>query len=192
MARLKDLYKSKVVGELIKEFGYKNRMAVPRLEKIVVSMGVGKAVQDKKFIELAKADLMTITGQMPLVCKAKKSVSNFKVRAGQETGLKVTIRGERMYEFLDRLISLAIPRVRDFRGLSPHGFDGRGNYSMGLSEQTVFPEINQAKVEFQQGMNITFVTTAKSNDETRRMLALFGMPFRTQKSGDKADQSEMD
>jgi large subunit ribosomal protein L5 len=126
------------------------------------------------------------------VCKAKKSVSNFKVRAGQETGLKVTIRGERMYEFLDRLISLAIPRVRDFRGLSPSGFDGRGNYSMGLSEQTVFPEINQAKVEFQQGMNITFVTTARSNDETRRMLALFGMPFRTQKSDDKADQSEMD
>ncbi|MGA2171479.1 MAG: 50S ribosomal protein L5 [Sedimentisphaerales bacterium] len=192
MARLKDLYKSKVVGELTKEFGYKNRMAVPRLEKIVVSMGVGRAVQDKKFIELAKADLTTITGQMPLVCKAKKSVSNFKVRAGQETGLKVTIRGERMYEFMDRLISLAIPRVRDFRGLSPSGFDGRGNYSMGLSEQTVFPEINQAKVEFQQGMNITFVTTARSNDETRRMLALFGMPFRTQKSGDKADQSEMD
>ena len=192
MARLKDLYKSKVVGELIKEFGYKNRMAVPRLEKIVVSMGVGKAVQDKKFLELAKADLTMITGQMPLACKAKKSVSNFKVRAGQETGLKVTIRGERMYEFMDRLISLAIPRVRDFRGLSPNGFDGRGSYSMGLSEQTVFPEINPAKVEFQQGMNITFVTTAKSNDEARRMLALFGMPFRIPKSGEKAGQAETD
>ena len=192
MARLKDLYKSKVVGELLKEFGYKNRMAVPRLEKIVVSMGVGKAVQDKKYLEMAKADLTMITGQMPQACKAKKSVSNFKVRAGQETGLKVTIRGERMYEFLDRLISLAIPRVRDFRGLSPNGFDGRGSYSMGLSEQTVFPEINPAKVEFQQGMNITFVTTAKSNDEARRMLALFGMPFRIPKSGEKAGQAEAD
>ncbi len=182
MARLKDLYKSKVVGELVKEFGYKNRMAVPRLEKIIVSMGVGKAVQDKKFIELAKADLTMITGQMPLVCKAKKSVSNFKVRQGQQTGLKVTVRGERMYEFMDRLISLAIPRVRDFRGLSPQGFDGRGNYSMGLLEQTVFPEINPAKVEFQQGMNITFVTSAKSDDEARRMLVLFGMPFRETKA----------
>jgi large subunit ribosomal protein L5 len=192
MARFKDLYKSKVVGELVKEFGYKNRMAVPRLEKIVVSMGVGKAVQDKKFIELAKADLALITGQMPLVCKAKKSVSNFKVRQGQETGLKVTMRGERMYEFLDRLISLVIPRVRDFRGLSPKGFDGRGSYSMGLSEQTVFPEINPAKVEFQQGMNITFVTTTKSDDEARRMLALFGMPFKVPKSGEKAGQAEAD
>jgi large subunit ribosomal protein L5 len=192
MARLKDLYKSKVVGELVKEFGYKNRMAVPRLEKIVVSMGVGKAAQDKKYIELAKADLTLITGQMPLVCKSKKSVSNFKVRAGQETGLKVTMRGERMYEFMDRLISLAIPRVRDFRGLNPRGFDGRGAYSMGLSEQTVFPEINPVKVEFQQGMNITFVTTAKSDDEARRMLALFGMPFRVQKDDSKSQQAEQD
>lgn len=190
MARLKDLYKSRIVGELTKEFGYKSRMAVPRLEKIVVSMGVGKATQDKKYVDLAKADLTMITGQVPLVCKAKKSVSNFKVRAGQETGLKVTIRGERMYEFLDRLISLAIPRVRDFRGLSPHGFDGRGAYSMGLSEQTVFPEINQAKVEFQQGMNITFVTTAKSNDEARRMLALFGMPFRAIKADSKSKEEQ--
>jgi large subunit ribosomal protein L5 len=192
MARLKDIYKSKVVGEMVKEFGYKNRMAVPRLEKIVVSMGVGKAVQDKKFLEMAKADLTLITGQMPLACKAKKSVSNFKVRAGQETGLKVTIRGERMYEFMDRLISLAIPRVRDFRGLSPHGFDGRGSYSMGLSEQTVFPEINTAKVEFQQGMNITFVTTAKSNDEARRMLTLFGMPFKVAKTGDVSKKDDQD
>jgi large subunit ribosomal protein L5 len=192
MARLKDIYKSKVIPELTKEFGYKNRLAVPRLEKIIVSMGVGKAVQDKKFIDLAKADLTLITGQMPLVCKAKKSVSNFKVRQGQETGLKVTIRGERMYEFMDRLISLAIPRVRDFRGLSPKGFDGRGSYSMGLSEQTVFPEINMAKFEFQQGMNITFVTTARSDDEARRMLALFGMPFRVPKVGPGAKQEEQD
>ena len=172
----------------MKEFGYKNRMAVPRLEKIIISMGVGRAVQDKKYIELAKADMTLIAGQMPLVCKAKKSVSNFKVRAGQETGLKVTMRGERMYEFMDRLISLAIPRVRDFRGLSPKGFDGRGSYSMGLSEQTVFPEINQAKVEFQQGMNITFVTTAGSNDEARRMLALFGMPFKAAGKDGKGEQ----
>ena len=190
MARLKDLYKSKVVGELVKEFGYKNRMAVPRLEKIVVSMGVGKAAQDKKYIELAKADLTLITGQMTLVCKAKKSVSNFKVREGQETGLKVTMRGERMYEFLDRLISLAIPRVRDFRGLNRNGFDGRGAYSMGLSEQTVFPEINPVKVEFQQGMNITFVTTARSDNEARRMLALFGMPFKALKTDSKSKDDQ--
>ena len=178
MARLKDLYKSKVVSEMTKEFGYKNSMAVPRIEKIVISMGVGKAVQDKKFLELAKKDLMLVTSQMPTVCKAKKSVSNFKVREGLETGLKVTVRGVRMYEFMDRLISLAIPRVRDFRGLAPNSFDGKGNYSMGLSEQSVFPEIDVAKIEFQQGMNITFVTTAKTDDEARKMLALFGMPFK--------------
>ena len=179
MARLRDLYKSKVVPELTKEFGYKNPMAVPKMEKIVVSMGVGRATQDKKFLELAKSDLTMITGQMPVVCKAKKSVSNFKVREGNETGLKVTVRGVRMYEFMDRLINLAIPRVRDFRGLSPKAFDGRGNYSMGLSEQSVFPEINPAKMEFQQGMNITFITTAETDEEARRMLALFGMPFKT-------------
>jgi len=178
MARLKDLYKSKVIPELKQQFGYKNPMSVPRLSKIVVSMGVGKAVQDKKFLESAKQDLTLITGQKPFVCKAKKSVSNFKVREGLDTGLKVTIRGIRMYEFLDRLISLAIPRVRDFRGLNPKGFDGRGNYSMGLSEQTVFPEIDPAKAESQQGMNITFITTAKTNDEAKKLLSSFGMPFR--------------
>jgi len=178
MARLKDLYRSQILPALTSEFGHKNPMAVPRMEKIVVSMGVGKAVQDKKFLELARNDLRMITGQMPLVCKAKKSVSNFKVREGYETGLKVTIRGIRMYEFMDRLISLAIPRVRDFRGLNPKSFDGRGNYSMGLTEQSVFPEINPAKMEAQQGMNITFVTTAKTDEEAQRMLTLFGMPFR--------------
>ena len=182
MARLKDLYKSKVIQELTKEFGYKNSMAVPRMEKVVISMGVGRATQDKKFLESAKKDLMMITGQMPLVCKAKKSVSNFKVREGVETGLKVTVRGVRMYEFMDRLISLAIPRVRDFRGLNDNSFDGRGNYSMGLSEQSVFPEINVAKMEFQQGMNITFVTTAQTNDEARKLLELFGMPFKRPES----------
>jgi len=178
MARLKDLYKSRIVPELTKEFGYKNPMAVPRMEKVVVSMGVGRATQDKKFLELAKKDLMMITGQIPVVCKAKKSVSNFKVRAGNETALKVTVRGARMYEFMDRLVSLAIPRVRDFRGLNPNSFDGRGNYSMGLAEQGVFPEIDTAKMEFQQGMNITFVTTANTDEEARKMLTFFGMPFR--------------
>ncbi len=178
MARLKDIYKSKVVDELVKAFGYTNPNAVPKLEKIVVSMGVGKAVLDKKFIETAKQDITMITGQKPLVCKAKKSVSNFKVREGVPTGLKVTLRGERMYEFIDRLISLAIPRVRDFRGLDPKSFDGRGNYSMGLTEQGVFPEINPAKIENQQGMNITIVTTAGTDEEARTMLSLFGMPFR--------------
>jgi large subunit ribosomal protein L5 len=178
MARLKDLYKSKIVPELIKEFDYKNPMAVPRMEKIVISMGVGKATQDKKFLELAKKDMMMITGQIPLVCKAKKSVSNFKLREGNEIGLKVTVRHGRMYEFMDRLISLAIPRVRDFRGLSPKSFDGRGNYSMGLAEQSVFPEINPAKIEFQQGVNIAFITTANTDEEAMKMLSLFGMPFR--------------
>ena len=178
MARLKDLYKSKIVSELTGEFGYENVMAVPRMEKVIISMGVGKAVQDKKFLELAKKDLMMITGQVPVVCKAKKSVSNFKVRKGDKTSLKVTIHGRRMYDFMDRLINLAIPRVRDFRGLNPNSFDGRGNYSMGLTEQSVFPEINPAQLEFQQGMNITFVTTANTDEEARKMLALFGMPFK--------------
>jgi large subunit ribosomal protein L5 len=178
MVRLKELYKSKVVPELTKEFKYTNPMAVPQMKKVVISMGVGRATQDKKFLELAKKDLTMITGQMPLVCLAKKSVSNFKVREGTATGLKVTVRGVRMYEFMDRLISLAIPRVRDFRGLNADSFDGRGNYSMGLAEQSVFPEINPAKVEFQQGMNITFVTTAKTDEEARKMLQLFGMPFK--------------
>jgi large subunit ribosomal protein L5 len=178
MARLRDLYKSKIVAELKKQFGYHTVMAVPRVEKVVISMGIGKATQDKKYLELAKKDLAMISGQQPMVCKAKKSVSNFKVRQGQETGLKVTLRGIRMFEFLDRLINLAIPRVRDFRGLDPNSFDGRGNYSMGLAEQSVFPEINPAKIEFQQGMNITVTTTARTDEEARRLLMLFGMPFR--------------
>jgi len=186
MARLRDLYKSRIVPELSKEFSYKSIMAVPRMEKVVISMGVGRATQDKKYIELARKDLAMISGQQPVACKAKKSVSNFKVRQGQETGLKVTLRGVRMYEFMDRLINLAIPRVRDFRGLNPNSFDGRGNYSMGLAEQSVFPEMNPAKVEFQQGMNITFSTTAKTDEEARRLLALFGMPFRSQTAGQAA------
>jgi large subunit ribosomal protein L5 len=180
MARLKDVYKSKVVAELTKEFGYTNPMAVPRMDKIVVSMGVGKAIQDKKCLDSAKKDLMMIAGQTPVICRAKKSVSSFKLRQGNEIGLKVTLRREIMYEFMDRLINLTIPRVRDFRGLSRNSFDGRGNYSMGLIEQGVFPEINPAQIEHQQGMNITFVTTAKTDEEARTMLSLFGMPFRRQ------------
>lgn len=178
MARLLDLYKAKIIDSLTSEFGYRNRMQVPKLEKIIVSMGVGQAARDKKLIAGPEADLTQITGQKPLVCKARKSVSNFKTRIGMDIGLKVTMRGRRMYEFLDRLISLAVPRVRDFRGLNPNGFDGRGNYNMGLNEQMVFPEINPDKVQFTQGMNITMVTSAKTDDEARQLLKLFGMPFR--------------
>lgn len=159
-------------------FQYKSIMAVPKVEKIVVSMGVGKAIADKKFLDTAVRDLTVIAGQKPLVCAARKSVSNFKLREGMETGLKVTLRRERMYEFMDRLINLAIPRVKDFRGLSGDSFDGRGNYSMGLQEQSVFPEIDPARIETTQGMNITFVTTAQSDNEGRELLRLFGMPFR--------------
>lgn len=178
MARLRDIYKSKVIDELKQQFNYSNPMAVPKVSKVVVSMGVGKALQDKKFMAGAKKDLTMIAGQVPVVCKAKKSVSNFKVRQGNETGLKVTLRGVRMYEFMDRLISLAIPRVRDFRGLSPKGFDGHGNYSMGLNEQSVFPEVDPAMIDFTQGMNITFVTTANTDEEAKKLLSGFGMPFK--------------
>lgn len=178
MSRLRDLYKSKVVPGLKDRYGYKSAMAVPRVEKVVVSMGVGKAIADKKFMDTAVKDMTVITGQKPLICAAKKSVSNFKLREGMETGLKVTLRKERMYEFMDRLINLAIPRVKDFRGLNPTSFDGQGNYSMGLQEQSVFPEIDAGRIENVQGMNITFVTTARTDDEAREMLRLFGMPFR--------------
>jgi large subunit ribosomal protein L5 len=178
MARLLDLYKGKIIDTLKSEFGYRNPMQVPKLEKIIVSMGVGDAAKDKKLIGGAEADLTQIAGQKPMVCKARKSVSNFKTRIGMDIGLKVTLRGRRMYEFLDRLISLAVPRVRDFRGLNPNGFDGRGNFNMGLNEQMVFPEINPDKVQFTQGMNITMVTSAKTDNEARQLLKLFGMPFR--------------
>lgn len=178
MARMRDIYKSKVVSALTEKFKYACPMAVPKMEKIVISMGVGKAVQDKKFLESALHDLTLIAGQKPLICAAKKSVSNFKVRAGDKTGLKVTLRGNRMYEFMDRLINLAIPRVKDFRGLSPKSFDGRGNYSMGLTEQSVFPEIDTSVIDNNQGMNIAFVTTANTDEESKEMLLLFGMPFR--------------
>src|SRR5262245_6867435 len=185
MARLFDRYRQEVLPGLMQDAGTKNPMAVARLQKIVVSMGVGRATEDKKRIELAGKDLATITGQKPLVVKAKKSVSNFKVRQGQETGLKVTLRGKRMYEFLDRLINIAIPRVRDFRGLNPQSFDGRGNYSMGVGEQTIFPEIDAAAVEWPQGMNITVVTSARSDRECRELLKRIGMPFRSDKGDGK-------
>ena len=178
MSRLKDLYKSNVVSGLLSEFGYKSVMAVPKVEKIVISMGVGKALQDKKYLDNAIKDMTALSGQKPLICKAKKSVSNFKVRQGDKTGLKVTLRQERMYEFMDRLINLAIPRVKDFRGLNPNGFDGRGNYTMGVDEQSVFPEIDPVRIETTQGMNITFVTSAATDEQGRAMLTMFGMPFR--------------
>src|SRR6478736_5546726 len=176
-------YRDQVVPALTQKFGYKNRFAVPRLEKIVISMGVGRFATEggdgKGKIEKAEKELATIAGQKPVRCKAKKSVANFKIREGQETGLKVTLRGNRMYEFLDRLITLAFPRVKDFRGVNPDGFDDRGNYNFGFTEQTVFPEVDAASVTFQQGMNITMVTTARTPDEGRELLKQFGFPFRT-------------
>lgn len=178
MARLMDVYKSEVVPALQKELGRDNRLSIPKLDKIVVSMGVGKATQEKKRMDAASKELAQITGQRPLACVARKSVSNFKLREGLFIGLKVTLRGGRMFEFLERLIGIAIPRIRDFRGLDPNGFDGRGNFNMGLTEQTVFPEVDADKVEFQQGMNIALVTTARNDGEARRLLAMLGMPFR--------------
>ncbi len=178
MVRLLERYKQAVVAELSKDLGRANRLSIPRLEKIVVSMGVGQAVAEKKRIESATRELALLAGQKPVVCKAKKSVSNFKLRTGYPIGCKVTLRGDRMYEFLDRLISIVIPRVRDFRGLNPQAFDGQGNYSLGLTEQSVFPEIDIDKVDFAQGLNVTLVTTAKSDAEGKNLLARLGMPFR--------------
>ncbi len=177
--RLLEQYKSEVAPALAKEFKHANAQSVPRLDKIVVSMGLGRAIDDESILDDAGAELALITGQKPVVTIARKSVSNFKLREGMKIGMKVTLRGTRMYEFLDRLISLAIPRVRDFRGLSPSGFDGRGNYNMGVTEQTIFPEINPDKVKMTRGMNIAMITTAKTDEEARRLLSLLGMPFRT-------------
>jgi len=185
MARLKEIYKTKVVPQLIEEFKYQNPMAVPRVQKVIVSMGVGRATENEKMLDAVKQDLMNITGQMPVECRARKSVSNFKLRAGQKIGLKVTLRRERMFEFIDRLISLAIPRIRDFRGLSLKSFDGKGNYTIGIDEQTVFPEIEPAKIEYQQGMDITFVTTAETDEQAHKLLSLMGMPFRKDGSGNE-------
>jgi large subunit ribosomal protein L5 len=178
MARLKQFYKDTVVKQMIEQFGYKSPMEVPRIEKIVLNMGVGEAVADKKIMENAVGDLEKIAGQKAIVTKAKKSVASFKIRDGYPVGCKVTLRRERMYEFLDRLVTIAIPRIRDFRGIPGKSFDGRGNYNMGVKEQIIFPEIEYDKIDALRGMNITITTTAKTDDEARALLAAFSFPFR--------------
>ena len=177
MPRLKDTYKAEVVPALMQKFGYKNIMQAPKLDKIVINMGLGDTKDAPKLMESALEELSIISGQKPLVTLARKSVANFKVREGMKVGAKVTLRGDRMYEFMDKLISIVIPRVRDFRGLSPKSFDGRGNYAMGFREQLVFPEIQYDKVEKVRGMDIAIVTTAKTDEEARELLSLIGMPF---------------
>lgn len=178
MARLKDFYKDTVVAKMTEQFGYKSAMEVPRIQKIVLNMGVGEAVADKKIMENAVGDMQKIAGQKPIVTKAKKSVAAFKIRDDYPVGCKVTLRRERMYEFLDRLVTVAIPRTRDFRGISAKSFDGRGNYNMGVKEQIIFPEIEYDKIDAIRGMNITITTTAKTDEEARALLAAFSFPFR--------------
>jgi large subunit ribosomal protein L5 len=178
MARLKEYYTKEVVPALVREFHYKNPLEVPRMVKIVVNMGLGEAIQNVKILDSAVEELTRITGQKPIVTKARKSIATFKLRQGMSIGCCVTLRSERMYEFFDRLVSVAIPRVRDFRGVSPKSFDGRGNFSLGLKEQIIFPEIEYDKVDKIRGMNIAIVTTAKTDDEARQLLKLMGMPFR--------------
>ena len=177
MSRLKDQYKNEIVDAMIKKFGYKNIMEVPKLDKIVVNMGVGEAKENAKVLESAVKDLETITGQKAVLTKAKKSIANFKLREGQNIGCKVTLRGEKMYDFLDRLVNLALPRVRDFRGINANAFDGRGNYALGIKEQIIFPEIEYDKIDKVRGMDVIFVTTAKTDEEARELLKLFNMPF---------------
>ena len=178
MARLKEVYKQEVVPALTKQFGYKSPMEVPRLEKIVLNMGVGEAVADKKILENAVGDMQKISGQKPVITKAKKSIAVWKIRTGYPIGCMVTLRQERMYEFLDRLVSIALPRVRDFRGVSARSFDGRGNFNMGVKEQIIFPEIEYDKIDALRGMNITIATTAKTDAEAKALLAAFRFPFR--------------
>ena len=178
MSRLREDYENEIKKALTEKFGYKNVMQVPRLEKIVINMGVGEAKENSKIMESAVKDLTTISGQKPVVTKAKKSVANFKIREGMPIGCKVTLRGERMYEFTDRLVNLALPRVRDFRGVSAESFDGRGNYALGIKEQIIFPEIEYDKVDKVRGMDVIFVTTAQTDEEARELLRLFGMPFK--------------
>ena len=178
MSRLYEQYSGEIKDAMMKKFGYKNIMQVPKLEKIVINMGVGEAKENKKALDTAIADLEIISGQKPVVTRARKSVANFKLREGMPIGCKVTLRGERMYEFADRLINLALPRVRDFRGVSQNSFDGRGNYALGIKEQLIFPEIEYDKVDKVRGMDIIFVTTANTDEEARELLTLFGMPFK--------------
>ena len=178
MSRLKDLYSNEIKEAMVKKFGYKNVMQIPKLDKIVINMGVGEAKENAKVLDTAIKDLETITGQKAVVTRAKKSVANFKLREGMPIGCKVTLRGEKMYEFTDRLVNLALPRVRDFRGVNPDAFDGRGNYALGIKEQLIFPEIEYDKVDKVRGMDIIFVTTAETDEEARELLTLFGMPFK--------------
>ena len=177
MSRLKEQYQNEIVDAMIKKFGYKNIMEVPKLDKVVINMGVGEAKDNAKLLDAAIADMEEITGQKAVVCKAKKSVANFKIREGMPIGCKVTLRGEKMYEFVDRLVNLALPRVRDFRGVNPNAFDGRGNYALGIKEQLIFPEIEYDKVDKVRGMDIIFVTTANTDEEARELLTQFNMPF---------------
>ncbi|MBQ0042363.1 MAG: 50S ribosomal protein L5 [Lachnospiraceae bacterium] len=177
MSRLKDLYNSEIVEAMTKKFGYKNVMMVPKMDKIVVNMRVGEAKDNAKVLDAAVSEMEAITGQKAVLCRAKKAVANFKIREGMPIGCKVTLRGEKMYEFLDRLVNLALPRVRDFRGVNPNGFDGRGTYSMGIKEQIIFPEIEYDKIDKVRGMDIVFVTTAKTDEEAKELLTLFNMPF---------------
>ena len=177
MSRLKETYQNEIVDAMIKKFGYKNIMEVPKLDKVVINMGVGEAKDNHKVLESAVADLEKIAGQKSVLTKAKKSLANFKLREGMAIGCKVTLRGEKMYEFVDRLINLALPRVRDFRGVNPNAFDGRGNYALGIKEQLIFPEIEYDKIDKVRGMDIIFVTTAKTDEEARELLTQFNMPF---------------
>ena len=177
MARLRERYREEIVPELMKEFGYANVMQVPHLEKIVVNVGLGEAISNAKALESAVADLSAITGQRPVVTRAKKSIAAFKLRAGMPVGATVTLRGERMYEFFDRLVAVTLPRIRDFRGVSPNSFDGRGNYTLGLREQIAFPEIDYDKIDKARGLELSLVTSAKTDDEGQRLLAMLGMPF---------------
>ena len=177
MSRLKEVYENEIVDALMKKFGYKNPMQVPKLDKVVINMGIGEAKENAKILEAAVKDLETITGQKAVLTRAKKSIANFKLREGMPIGGKVTLRGEKMYEFTDRLINLALPRVRDFRGINPNAFDGRGNYALGIKEQLIFPEIEYDKVDKIRGMDIIFVTTAKTDEEARELLTYFNMPF---------------
>ena len=177
MSRLKEQYQNEIIDAMIKKFGYKNIMEVPKLDKVVINMGVGEAKENAKVLESAIADMEKIAGQKAVVTRAKNSVANFKIREGMPIGCKVTLRGERMYEFVDRLINLALPRVRDFRGVNPNAFDGRGNYALGINEQLIFPEIEYDKVDKVRGMDVIFVTTAKTDEEARELLTQFNMPF---------------
>src|SRR5256714_8767736 len=181
MARLKEVYKSEIMPALVKQFDYKSTMQVPRLSKIVLNMGVGEAIADKKILENAVADMQKISGQKPVITKAKKSIAVWKIRTGYPIGCMVTLRQERMYEFFDRLVSIALPRVRDFRRVSGRSFDGRGNFNMGVKEQIIFPEIEYDKIDSLRGLNISITTTAKSNEEARALLAAFRFPFRTER-----------